>query len=350
MTTNTARPAASSPASSGALRAIAARATAGHPLTIAETAACTPHAALVDALRVAALELAHGRIACPPRQVIAMGEGGTLLSMIATSPDVSVHKLVSVLPSNPAEGLPTIQGRVDVLDSRTGATLLQLDAATLTGRRTASLSMLGIATLAAAAPRCVLVIGTGAQALHHVLALRALYPSTRIEILGRTHDATERFCAAHGLQGAHLETHADAPTTANAAYASMLHAIARAEDTRADVVVTCTTSRTPVYAAPADARRLLIGVGAYRADMAEIAPDTVRASHCVVDEPEGARHEAGDLIAIGVDWGTVHSLADVLANPRSVAPGAAPILFKTVGCAAWDLAAARVALAALGIN
>jgi 1-piperideine-2-carboxylate/1-pyrroline-2-carboxylate reductase [NAD(P)H] len=330
-----------------ALRAIAARAAAGHPLTTAETAACTPHAALVDALRIAALELARGRIACPPRQVVAMGDGGMLLSMIATSPDVTVHKLVSVLPANPAQGLPTIQGRVDVLDSATGASLLQLDAATLTGRRTAALSMLGVATLAAAAPRCALVIGTGAQALHHVLALRAIHPGTRIEILGRTHDATQRFCAAHGLQGAHLASHADAPTTANAAYATTLHPIARVEDSRADLVITCTTSRTPVYAAPADARRLLVGVGAYRADTAEIAPDTVRASRCVVDEPEGARHEAGDLIAVGVDWGAVRSLAEVLLDPRVVPRGTAPILFKTVGCAAWDLAAARVALAAL---
>jgi 1-piperideine-2-carboxylate/1-pyrroline-2-carboxylate reductase [NAD(P)H] len=331
----------------GGLRAIAARAAAGHPLTTAETAACTSHAALVGALRVAALELAQGRIACPPRQVVAMGHGGTLLSMIATSPDVTVHKLVSILPANPSQGLPTLQGRVDVLDSRNGTTLLQLDAATLTGRRTAALSMLGIATLAAREPAAVLVIGTGAQALHHVLALRALHPGARIEILGRTHDATQRFCAAHGLQGAHLATHADAPTTANAAYASTLHPIARVEDSHADVVITCTTSRTPVYAAPADARRLLVGVGAYRADTAEIAPDTVRASRCVVDEPDGARHEAGDLISVGVAWSAVRSLAEVLADPGVVPRAVAPILFKSVGCAAWDLAAARVALAAL---
>jgi 1-piperideine-2-carboxylate/1-pyrroline-2-carboxylate reductase [NAD(P)H] len=350
MTTTTTAWAAAPRAGADGLGAIAARAAAGHPLTTAETAASTPHAALVEALRLAALELAQGRIACPPRQAVAMGAGGTLLSMIATSPDVTVHKLVSVLPANAAEGLPTLQGRVDVLDSRTGATLLQLDAATLTGRRTAALSMLGIATLRATAPACVLVIGTGAQALHHVLALRALQPSARIEILGRTHEATERFCAAHGLQGAHLESHADAPTTANAAYASALHPLARAEDSRADVVITCTTSRTPVWASPADARRLLVAVGAYRADTAEIAPDTVRASRCVVDEPEGARHEAGDLIAVGIDWSRVRSLAEVLADPRSVPRGEAPILFKTVGCAAWDLAAARVALAALGIT
>jgi 1-piperideine-2-carboxylate/1-pyrroline-2-carboxylate reductase [NAD(P)H] len=322
----------------------------GRALTTTETAACTPHAALVDALRRAAIELAHGRIACPPRQSVAMGEG-TLLSMVASAPDITVHKLVTVVAGNPARGLPTIQGHVDVLETTTGASLLRLDAATLTGRRTAALSMLGIEAFAPARPpACVLVIGTGAQALQHVLALRALHPATRIEILGRTHEATMRFCAAHGLQGAHLRSHADAPTTANAAYAATLHPAARVEDSRADVVVTCTTSRTPVYTAPASPARLLIATGAYQADAAEIAPDTVRASRAYVDEPEGALHEAGDLIAVGVAWSRVRPLAAALDAPDDVPRAREPILFKTVGCAAWDLAAARVALAGSGLS
>jgi 1-piperideine-2-carboxylate/1-pyrroline-2-carboxylate reductase [NAD(P)H] len=322
----------------------AARGAPAHALTTAETAARTPHPALVSALRTAAIELAHGRIACPARQAVAMG-AGTLLSMVASAPDITVHKLATVVPANPARGLPTVQGHVDVLDTATGASLLRLDAATLTGRRTAALSMLGIEALAFGQPPAgVLVIGTGAQALHHVLALRALHPGTRIEILGRTYDATARFCAAHGLQGAHLESHADAPTTANAAYAAALHPVARVEDSRADVVITCTTSRTPVYAAPASSARLLIATGAYQADAAEIAPDTVRTSHAFVDDLEGAMHEAGDLIAVGVDWTAVRPLADALEHPDSVPRGTAPILLKTVGCAAWDLAAARVAL------
>jgi 1-piperideine-2-carboxylate/1-pyrroline-2-carboxylate reductase [NAD(P)H] len=323
----------------------AARPAPGRALTTAETAARTPHAALVDALRTAAIELAHGRIACPARQVVAMGEG-TLLSMVASAPDITVHKLATVVAANPARGLPTVQGHVDVLDTATGASLLRLDAATLTGRRTAALSMLGIEALAFGQPPAgVLVIGTGAQALHHVLALRALHPHARIEILGRTHEATTRFCAAHGLQGAHLEGHADAPTTANAAYAAALHPLARVEDSRADVVITCTTSRTPVYAAPASPARLLVATGAYQADAAEIAPDTVRASRAYVDDLEGAMHEAGDLISVGIDWGAVQPLAAALEFPDAVPRGSAPILFKTVGCAAWDLAAARVALA-----
>jgi 1-piperideine-2-carboxylate/1-pyrroline-2-carboxylate reductase [NAD(P)H] len=317
-------------------------------LTTHETARRTPYPALVAALRRAALELAHGELASPPRQVVPLPHDGVLLSMVATAADIAVHKLVSVVPGNQERGLPTVQGHVDAIDSRTGAPLMRLDAATLTGRRTAALSMLGIDTFASGPPACVLVIGTGALALHHVMALRALHPEARIEILGHTYDSTARFCAAHHFQGAHVASHADAPTAATAAYASALHAVARVQDSRADVIITCTTSRTPVYALDASPRRLVIATGAYQSHAAEIDPATVRASRCYVDDCVGAHHEAGDLIGAEVDWATVTPLPDVVAGEASRPQPGEAVLFKTVGCAAWDLAAARVALAAAG--
>ncbi len=60
--------------------------------------------------------------------------------------------------------------------------------------------------------------------------------------------------------------------------------------------------------------------------------------------PAGARHEAGDLIVAQVDWQHVASLADVLAGTFD---RSGPLLFKSVGCAAWDLAACRTARDAL---
>jgi 1-piperideine-2-carboxylate/1-pyrroline-2-carboxylate reductase [NAD(P)H] len=111
-----------------------------------------------------------------------------------------------------------------------------------------------------------------------------------------------------------------------------------------DVVITGTTSKQPVYLHPARAGRLIIAVGAFKPDAAEIAPATVLASRIYVDDPEGARHEAGDLLQAGADWSQVQGIAHALgAAPMA---DTEPVLFKTVGCAAWDLAAARVALAA----
>lgn len=289
-----------------------------------QTATATPYAALVDALRVAVLEVAQARIVSPPRQVIGMPGGATLLSMVATAPDISVHKLVTVVPGNAARGLPTIQGQVQVLDTPTGSIRLTLDGATLTGRRTAAMSMLGIFTLRGAPPACVLVIGTGTQARHHADALRSLYPAVQLDILGRSLAAAQRFCDELALRGVPAR------------------AVAQAGDSAADVVITCTTSSEPVVGLAASAHRLLIAVGSFTPAAAEIAGDTVRASQLYVDDPAGARHEAGDLIRAGIDWRQVHALSDAVSRG---APTHTPILFKTVGCAAWDLAAARVALA-----
>jgi 1-piperideine-2-carboxylate/1-pyrroline-2-carboxylate reductase [NAD(P)H] len=71
-----------------------------------------------------------------------------------------------------------------------------------------------------------------------------------------------------------------------------------------------------------------------------VGKETVLASTVVVDDPSGARHEAGDLIQAGVDWSGVISLGDVLKGTANVA---GRFFFKSVGCAAWDLAACRVA-------
>lgn len=287
-------------------------------LDAAATRLLLPWAAMVDALAIALRDLAAGRIACPDRQVVPLQAGGRLLSMVATAPDIAVHKLISVVPDNPARGLPTISGRVSALDAVTGAMLLTLDGATVTGRRTAALSMLGVRVLLGRAPRCVLLVGTGTQARHHAEALGALYPDAVVEVLGRTPAAADRFCAEQGVLAA----------------AGIHHEV--------DLVITGTTSKTPVYMQAAQAGRLLIAVGAFTPDAAEIAPATVRASRVFVDDPAGARHEAGDLIQAGVDWGGVEGLASALDAPPMA--DSVAVLLKTVGCAAWDLAAARVAV------
>lgn len=291
-------------------------------LNAAQTAALLPYPQLVRALRTAVAELAAGAILCPARQVEPLQEDALLLSMIATARDVAVHKLISVVPNNPARGLPTISGRVSVVDAVDGTVRLVLDGATVTGRRTAALSMLGIEVLLGRAPRHVLLAGTGTQALNHAQALAELYPETRISVAARSAASVTAFCAQQpGVRAGSL---AD-------------------PDEDVDLVITCTTSKQPVYHQAARAGRLLIAVGAFKPDAAEIAPQAVRASRIFVDDPHGAQHEAGDLLQAGAEWTQVKGISAAL----DAAPMAddEPVLFKTVGCAAWDLAAARVALA-----
>jgi len=303
-------------------------------LDSAATAALLPFPALVAALRRAVDELARGVIACPARQVQPLRAGGVLLSMIATAPDIAVHKLVSVVPDNPERGLPTIAGQLSVVDAADGGIRLILDGATVTERRTGALSMLGIETLLGHAPRRVLLVGTGVQALSHAKALAALYPAVAIDVAGRNAASVERFC---------MELDVLLPGAGGPRYAA---ADLSAVDEAVDVVITATTSAQPVYSLPARAGRLLIAVGSFKPSAAEIGAETVRASRVFVDDLHGARHEAGDLLQAGVDWERVQGLSAALTGPPLAA--AEPVLLKTVGCAAWDLAAARVALSMRG--
>jgi ornithine cyclodeaminase/alanine dehydrogenase-like protein (mu-crystallin family) len=74
--------------------------------------------------------------------------------------------------------------------------------------------------------------------------------------------------------------------------------------------------------------------------MAELPAALVRRAHLYVDTLEGAQAEAGDLLQAGIDWATVTPLADVILQER---PLGGTIVFKSVGHAFWDLAAARAA-------
>ncbi len=291
----------------------------------AETASLLDFDALTKAIARAALEKDDGLIACPERSVVALSGGATMLSMPAVASDLAIHKLITVAPGNRRSGLPTIQGSMTVFDPVDGRPLLILDGPTVTARRTAAVTMLAIATLAPVGARDVLVIGTGSLAHRHVEALASLHSDWRIRVRGTSAEATARFC--DGLR----ERIADvAPAGENADHA---------------IVITCTTSTTPVYARPARADALIVAVGSFRPTIAEIAPEVVRASEIWVDDLDGARHEAGDLMMADVDWSRVGSLAGLVQRSTPMA-GRGPRLFKSVGCAAWDLAAARVAMSA----
>jgi 1-piperideine-2-carboxylate/1-pyrroline-2-carboxylate reductase [NAD(P)H] len=284
-----------------------------------------PYAALVDALKRASIDYAQQRIASPERLVVPLNEGGIMLSMPATAPDLAIHKLVNVCASNGPRNLPTIHGQVMAFDADTGETLFILDGPTVTGRRTAAMSMLGVEIFAASTPREFLLIGTGTQALNHLQAIGELFPDARVQVKGSAPARAEAFCAAHRGRAHDLQPLTDATIPESI-----------------DVVIALTTSRQPVYDEAARPGRLVIGVGAFTPAMVEIGARTIAASALFVDDPAGAKHEAGDFIQAGVDWAKVGGIAEVVGN-AALLPSDKPVVFKSVGCAAWDLAACRVA-------
>ncbi|AVS68003.1 ornithine cyclodeaminase [Paracidovorax avenae] len=307
--------------------ALPAQAAALHACDQAATAHALPFAALVPAIEAAAIEFHRGEITSPERLALPLGQGGVMLSMPAVAHDLGIHKLVTVQPGNAARQLPTLHGIVTVCDAPSGRPLCQLHGPELTGRRTAAVSMAALGRLLGHAPRQVLLIGTGVQARHHLQAIRELHPACTVLVRGRTPVAAQAFCAQ-----------AAAPSAVQPCPGAIPESV--------DVVIALTTATDPIYDEPARAGRVVIGVGAFRPGMAEIGATTLQGSDLYADDPAGARHEAGDLIRAQVDWNSVHPLASLIAAGPD---RSRPAVFKSVGTAAWDLAAARVAIRSLGI-
>ena len=288
-----------------------------------QTAQLLDYKSLVAALRVACLDYEDGRIQSPARLIMPFGTKATMLSMPASAPDIAVHKLVNVSPDNGARGLPTIHASVTAYSVDTGIPLFSLDGATVTARRTAAISALAIGTLRPNPPKSVLLFGTGKQAIQHVQVLTALYPDLTIFVSGRTAQASSGFCDEWRAMNRNLSPLPDGGALP-----------------KVDVVITATTSRTPVYEAGATAETLIVGVGSFKPDLAEIGASTVLNSTIFVDDLVGAHHEAGDLIQASIDWKDVRSLASATGGSVDFDR---PTFFKSVGCAAWDLAACRLA-------
>jgi len=299
-------------------------------LNAEQTARALPYDRLVPAIARAAQQLADGGIKAPERMVVGMDGGGVLLCMPAIAADVSVTKLITVHGDNARHALPAIQGEVIVFDTATGRRLALLDGPTVTARRTAAVTLHGISLLAPARPASALLLGTGAQAAAHADALASFFGIKQFRIASRDPGHAAAFCArlSASLPQASVE-------------AIAMEAVAEASQD-VDLVIALTTATTPVVPEMLPARTMPIGVGAFKPEMAELPAQLLHARAVVVDHLAGAKHEAGDLLRAQLDWARVSDLASAARQDRSQC-AAAPVL-KTVGHAAWDLAAAQVAI------
>ena len=288
-----------------------------------DTAQALPLSPLVDAIADAARAFHRGALLAPERTVLNV-PGGRFLVMPAVDEQLAITKLITVHLGNPAREMPAIRGQLFIADARTGDALLVLDGPTVTARRTSAVSLLGIRNLHPTPVQRVVIIGAGAQAHAHAIAVHEVHAAS-IRIVTRTPEMGSTLATQLGREGVDV-------SVASIASPNCFDA--------ADVVIAATSSIVPVLPDRLDPTTLVVAVGAFTAAMAEIAPTMVHERTVVVDTLDGARHEAGDLLQAGIDFDNVRSIARCL-------DGDAPthnVVFKTVGHAAWDLAAAHVAV------
>jgi ornithine cyclodeaminase len=159
------------------------------------------------------------------------------------------------------------------------------------------------------------------MAFDQIAAVRSVRPIERVLVWSRNGRNAERLAERVGGEAV------DRPDAAVAV---------------ADVVTTATPSTQPLFAADSVRSGTHVNaIGAFRPNMIELPNGLVRSSFVVVDDREAAAVEAGDLIQAGV---TPDATVGGLLAGRHSAPEGATTIFKSVGIASQDVAAALTAL------
>ena len=298
---------------------------------------------LIDRLEAA---FAAADVTVPVRHAHSIEGGSDLLLMPAwRAGDALGVKLVTVFPGNARLSLPAVHACYVLFDGASGVLRAVLDGTELTLRRTGAASALAARHLAHGDARKLLMIGTGALAPHLIESHLLVRPIRSVRIWGRR---PERAIALAGELATRLGTSPQHASLAIEPCADLAQAVAWA-----DIVSCATLSTEPLI----QGRWLRPGqhldlVGAFRPDMREADEEALSRARIYVDTREGACAESGELIqarasrAIGPDAirGELHELLTGRVPGRG-SPNEIT-LFKSVGAALEDLAAAELALEA----
>jgi ornithine cyclodeaminase/alanine dehydrogenase-like protein (mu-crystallin family) len=282
---------------------------------------------LIPVMEKALIDFSAGKVTQPVRSVIKVDPpGGFLGLMPALTPDGLGLKAVTFYPSNADRGIPTHMATIFLVDSQTGTPLAIMDGRLITEMRTAAVSAAATKLLASPDAKILAILGSGVQARSHAEALGLVRQFDEIRVSSHTLEHAKRFAEEIG-------------STAMSAEEAVREA---------DVVVTATSSKTPVL----NGSWLKPGchvnaVGACRPDWREL-DDEAMSNVVFVDSREAALKESGDVILSG---------AKIYAEIGEALAGKVPTranettIFKSLGMAVEDIAAAmlvyRLAIATL---
>ncbi len=292
----------------------------------------------IEAVEEAFRQYNAGMVEMPVRLRVNIAKNeGLMLYMpayIGGKMDALGMKAVSVYPHNPSRhNLPTVIATILLNDAETSQLMAIMDGTFITAMRTGAVSGVATRYLAREEARTVGVFGAGVQGRTQLMAVCAVRDIQRALVYDISPEARQRFCREMAPKLGIEVTPAAQPREA-------------AEGV--DVIVTATTSRTPVFEDEWLAEGTHInGVGSHTAELREVSGETVQRAKVVVDAREAALSEAGDLI-IPINEGLItadHIYADlgeiVAGKPARTDPEEITF-FKSVGLAIQDVSTASM--------
>jgi ornithine cyclodeaminase/alanine dehydrogenase-like protein (mu-crystallin family) len=272
---------------------------------------------LIPAMERALADFASGKVVQPVRTMLPVAEHQGFLGLMPAYTGAALGtKLVTFYPHN--TDVPTHHATILLFKPETGEPLVTMDGRLITEVRTAAVSAVATEHLARPDASVLAIIGSGVQARSHLEALRLVRDFREIRVWSPRRAAA--FAEEHGVRAA----------------------VSAEEAVRgADVVVTTTTSSTPVLAGEwLSPGAHINAIGAPRPDWRELDDEVLRRSRVYVDSREAALRESGDVIAAG----------EIVAEVGEVAAGSKPgrrsaeeiTLFKSLGLAVEDVATAEL--------
>ncbi len=293
----------------------------------------------IEVMEEALSALARRRSVNPLRSVLHLPFGDGALAVMPgaqEAPPAFGVKVISLFPGNRAAGLETHQGVVMLFEHEHGRLVALVDAGEVTAVRTAAVS--GAATRALARPDAddLAILGSGTQARTHLEAMLAVRPVRRVRAWSPTRQRLEAF-AAEATERHGIEVEAvDKPRVAVEG---------------ASLVCTVSGARQPIVHGEWLAPGCHVNaVGSALPTARELDGEAVRRARLFVDRRESALNESGDVLlamregAIGEDH-IVAELGEVLIGSARGRTGPDQVtLFKSLGLAVEDVAAARAVL------
>jgi len=304
-------------------------------LTHSDISTLIDRARVYDDVEQAHADLAAGTAANPAPAFLPLHGGGAALPMAAASARhrSSAVKMLSDMPFNRDNGLPTQRSTILLMSAETGECRAVLDGRLITAIRTAAASAVATAHLARPSSTSLGLIGAGTLAVEHTRAIARVRPVEKVLVWSRNPATVEAFRDRVADLDLSVE-YAESPRQVLAA---------------ADVVCTLTPSKEPIVQGAWFRPGLhLNAVGAPpRADHREIDGAGMSSGRLVVDSRATALAKSGDVL-LAIEEGRLCAddvsveLGDVIIDPRRGRRSDDDItVFNSVGIGLQDLVTAH---------
>jgi len=276
---------------------------------------------LIAAMEPALAAFSSGRVVQPVRNMLTIEENKRYLGVMpAVTEEAMGLKLVSFYPGNADTGLPTHLAMILLFRPDTGEPLAVMDGRLITEMRTAAVSAAVTRHLASAESRVLALLGSGVQASAHLEALSRVRRFDEVRVWSQTSTHAQSFAEEHDARVA-----PDAQTAVR----------------DADVIVTATNAREPILRGAWLKPGVHINaVGSPRPTWRELDNEAMTSGALVVDSREAVLKESGDVI---LSKAPIYAeVGEIFAGTMQKPPSGCTTVFKSVGIAVEDIAAAKL--------